>query len=142
MNQATYLGYVAFEMEVKQTQYGKVYLQNSLNVRRTFKGTDGKYGYDYIPFTVYGAAAEQLAKYVKKGDPLILSGWMASSQYPIKAVDPKTGEIREKKIQTMNLNVEKFEFVPARSNTTPQQEDKKSQAPQNLYYAGDNLPHI
>lgn len=146
MNKANFLGYIAFDMEVKETQYGKKYLQNTLNVRRSFKGSDGKYGYDHIPFTVYGQAAEQLAKYTKKGDPIILSGAMATSQYSIQAVDSQTGQIKEKKISTMNLNVESFEFLPRimeRSESNKELVGKSRQySREELYHNNDNLPHI
>lgn len=146
MNKANFLGYIAFDMEVKETQYGKKYLQNTLNVRRSFKGSDGKYGYDHIPFTVYGQTAEQLAKYTKKGDPIILSGAMATSQYSIQAVDSQTGQIKEKKISTMNLNVESFEFLPRimeRAESNKELVGKSRQySREELYHDDDNLPHI
>lgn len=146
MNKASFLGYIAFDMEVKETQYGKKYLQNTLNVRRSFKGTDGKYGYDHIPFTVYGQAAEQLAKYSKKGDPIILSGAMATSQYSIQAVDPNTGQIKEKKISTMNLNADSFEFLPRATERSSQETiatpKPKQYSREELYHTEDNLPHI
>ncbi len=146
MNKANFLGYIAFDMEVKETQYGKKYLQNTLNVRRSFKGSDGKYGYDHIPFTIYGQSAEQLAKYSKKGDLIILSGAMATSQYSIQAVDSKTGQIKDKKISTMNLNVDSFEFLPRimeRSESNKESAGKSRQySHEELYHSDDNLPHI
>lgn len=70
LNQASFYGYIAFDVALRTTSGGREYVNNALNVRRNFKGNDGKYGYDSIPFSIFGPQARVFAEHCKKEIPL------------------------------------------------------------------------
>lgn len=146
MNHATFMGWLAFDLELKIAKSGTSYLTNSLTVRRPYKDAEGNKGYDNIPFIAYGKIAETISHYLKKGDPLLLSGSMTSSINTMKVLDPTTATVKDKKIQSLKLSVESFEFVPTKTgdhSTKVQGEKKKEKRdPKDLYYSGDELAVI
>lgn len=77
---------------------------------------------------------------------MLLSGSMTSSINTMKVLDPTTATVKDKKIQSLKLSVESFEFVPTKTgdhSTKVQGEKKKEKRdPKDLYYSGDELAVI
>lgn len=59
---------------------------------------------DFIPCVAWGKTAETIGKYFKKGKPIIISGSLKTGSY-----ERKDGT----RAFTMDVWVERFEFVPA-----------------------------
>lgn len=119
MNHASFLGYLAFDPELKQTSSGKTYLKNFIKVRTRKKTPEGKTIYDDIPFTAFGSVAEQIAKYLHRGNPLLLSGTMSSSRYELTVKDPSNGSLSTRNILNVNLIANELEFVPKGTDNSP-----------------------
>lgn len=109
LNQASFYGYIAFDVALRTTSGGREYVNNALNVRRNFKGNDGKYGYDSIPFSIFGPQARVFAEHCKKGNTVILSGNMQSNLEKVQIMD--NGIPKSKTINRLSLNVQSFDFV-------------------------------
>lgn len=52
----------------------KSFYRGKISVRRAFKGDDGEYKYDFIPFKAFGHNADYINKYVKTKDVVAIQG--------------------------------------------------------------------
>ena len=76
MNQVTLVGRIANDLELKQTQTGKLFCQFNLAVTRF-----GGEGADFIPVQVWNKAAENLVKFQTKGSQIAISGRLSVESY-------------------------------------------------------------
>ena len=76
MNQVTLVGRIANDLELKQTQTGKLFCQFNLAVTRF-----GGEGADFIPVQVWNKAAENLVKFQTKGSQIAISGRLNVESY-------------------------------------------------------------
>lgn len=109
LNQTSLYGYVAFDVQLKTTANGREYVSNTLNVRRNYKGHDGKYGYDSIGFTIFGPSAKTFATYCHKGSTVILYGNLQSSLETLLV--SQNGQLVNRSFNKITLNVQGFDLV-------------------------------
>ena len=76
MNQVTLVGRIANDLELKQTQTGKLFFQFNLAVTRF-----GGKGADFIPVQVWNKAAENLVKFQTKGNQIAINGRLSVETY-------------------------------------------------------------
>ena len=136
ISNTTTCGWIAFDIEERTTKDGKSYIRNSINVPRNYK-VDGKQVSDTINFVAYGQNADYLIHYAKKGDFLILSGRLQSSNYTImEAIDiDGQWQPKEKKIYSLELNVEDCTIRTGRNMDTEKtkKEETPAKTPQEKY---------
>lgn len=98
MNVVSLIGRMTAEPELKQTTTGKTVLRFTLAVKRSFGDKT-----DFIRCEAWNKTAETMAKFLKKGDPVAVSGtWNVDS---IAGADGKTTYYN-------TCSVERFYFVP------------------------------
>lgn len=98
MNVVSLIGRMTAEPELKQTTTGKTVLRFTLAVKRSFGDKT-----DFIRCEAWNKTAETMAKFLKKGDPVAVSGtWQVDS---IAGADGKTTYYN-------TCSVERFYFVP------------------------------
>ncbi len=73
LNHAILVGRIVKDLEVKDTEKGKV-ANITLAVPRPFKNSEGEYDSDYIPCVLWKGIAENTAEYCKKGDLVGIKG--------------------------------------------------------------------
>lgn len=117
MNTASFMGYLSYEPELKQSNSGTTYLRNAIRVRSRKKNEMGKTIYDEIPFTAFGQTAEQMCKFFHRGSPLLVTGSMSSNTYELTVKNSSNNGFAPRKITSVTLTVSEFEFVP-RDNTS------------------------
>lgn len=157
MNQYCAMGYLAFDPSLRTSSNGIDWLQNQLRVRRKKRNADGKYGYDSIPFVSFGTSADMINKYVKKGDPVILTGHLESTFQRLKVMKDD-GTTYEKPVTVVTLNVDSVDLIPktemhASTSAAAQEPEENEPAKKEdsntheskednsyLYYDGDELP--
>lgn len=135
ISNTTVCGWLAFTIEERTTKDGKPYIRNAINVPRNYK-VDGKQISDTISFVAYGQNAEYLIRYAKKGDFLILSGRLQSSNYKILEAVEIDGQYqpKEKKIYSMELNIEDCTIRTGRSQEeTKKEPEEQKKTPQEIY---------
>lgn len=76
MNVVNLIGNISTELELKQTQNGKLFCQFNLAVSRF--GGDGA---DFIPVQVWNKVAENLVKFQQKGSKVAVLGRLNIEQY-------------------------------------------------------------
>lgn len=81
MNKASYIGNLTEDPELKSTSSGKSVCRFTLAVKRNYKDQSGEYLSDFIPCVAWGNIGEIIAKYVKKGHKLGVTGRMESRKY-------------------------------------------------------------
>ena len=112
MNRITIQGRMTRDAEMKNLGENSVYKLNVAVDRR--KGKDGTKRTDFFTCDAWGKTGETISKFFHKGDGIILTGRMESSQ---KAQDEKT-------ITYWSLVVDGFEFPIGRksehSESTPE----------------------
>lgn len=92
-------GRLAEDVKIKEVEFNgekRKAVNNCIAVKRNGNITT------FIRFSAWGAAAEFLEKYFKKGDPITVSGELRNADYE------KNGA----KLQTVYLLAEKIAFVP------------------------------
>ena len=81
MNKFIGVGNLTKEGELRSTESGKIIYSNSLAMRNDFKNKDGEYDTEFINFSAWGATAEYLKKYAKKGNKVLIEGRIATRSY-------------------------------------------------------------
>lgn len=80
MNNVSLLGRITTDPELRATANGTSVTSFNLAVNG-MKNANGEQRTDFIPVTIWNKQAENLCKYVHKGDQLAISGRMQSSVY-------------------------------------------------------------
>lgn len=83
MNRLNVIGRLVRENDVKEVGDGRVVLNNSLAIPRTFK-SNGQQETDFINIVAWGKRALLIQKYVNKGDLVGLDGKIQSRSYQNK----------------------------------------------------------
>lgn len=73
LNQAVLVGRIVQDLELKDTEKGKV-ANMTLAVPRTFKNSNGEYDTDFISCILWKGIAENTVEYCKKGDLVGIKG--------------------------------------------------------------------
>lgn len=106
MNNITVFGRVTREIELKYTSSKVAYARFNLASKSSVRGADGEFGVNFFPCLIWRDKAERLAKFVKKGDPLVVKGSFNSRDYE------KNGT----KNTIWELNIEDFAFVSSKDD--------------------------
>lgn len=105
-NQCTFVGNLTADPETRLIgEKDTTVFDGSLAINRSYKDKEGRKveDVDFIPFTAFGKAAEILAKYLQKGDSVLLSGPMRQDKWE----DKETGQKRS----MLKLRVENFTLL-------------------------------
>ena len=98
------MGNLTRDVEMRTTASGQTVANFSLAVSRSWKGQDGQQQEQtsFINCVAWGRTGETIAQYVKKGNPLLVSGRLDQRSY-----EDKDGNKRS----ATEVNVEDFNFV-------------------------------
>lgn len=98
-------GNLTRDPELRYGQSGKAYVKFGVAVNDTYTSADGekKQSTVFVDLTAFGLCAETIAKYLKKGDPILVEGKLDYSTW----VDKTTGANRNK----LAVIVNSFQFV-------------------------------
>lgn len=93
-NKVTLVGHVCRDPELKYTPGGSAVAKATLGMTRKYTTQDGTKKEDttFVDVDFFGKVAEVLAKFVRKGDPVLVHGRLKLDQWD----DKKTGEKRSK----------------------------------------------
>lgn len=93
-NKVTLVGHVCRDPELKYTPNGSAVAKATLGMTRKYTTQDGSKKEDttFVDVDFFGKVAEVLAKFVRKGDPVLVHGRLKLDQWD----DKKTGEKRSK----------------------------------------------
>lgn len=81
MNKFIGLGSLVKDNDLRATQSGKNFVNNTLAIKNTFKNANGEYGAEFVDFQVWGNQAETLARYTSKGDQVLIEGRLQKRSY-------------------------------------------------------------
>lgn len=95
------LGRTTKDIELSQTTNGISVAKFTLAIPRQFKNADGEREVDFLNCVAWRKAAENIAKYVNKGDQLFIVGTVQTRSYEVKG---------ERKYIT-EIQVDEFEFI-------------------------------
>lgn len=106
-NKAILMGNLTRDVEMRTTASGQNVANFSLAVSRSWRGQDGQQQEQtsFINCVAWGKAGEIIAQYIKKGDPLLVSGRIDQRSY-----EDKEGNKR----QAVEVVVEDFNFIGGR----------------------------
>lgn len=104
-NKVILMGNLTRDIEMRTTPSGQTVANFSLAVSRSWKGQDGQTQdqTSFINCVAWGKPGEIIAQYVKKGDPLLVSGRLDQRSWD----DKDSGQKRS----TIEVNVEDFNFI-------------------------------
>ena len=118
MNVVTLVGRTTSDIEPKLTLSGKWVCIFTLAVNKNYKKDEA----NFIPCIFWGERAEALAKYVKKGQQIAVTGELTSRQY----------EVNGQKRTAIEVVGERFDFCGGKSdgatNSTPASESASNGA--------------
>lgn len=84
MNTVNLLGRLTKDIDFRYMPNGKGVANFTLAVNRPFKNANGEIEADFIPVILFGKAAELAAKYVHKGQRLLVEGRLQVRSYDAK----------------------------------------------------------
>ena len=92
MNKVLLTGRLTKDIELRQTNSGKSVVQTSIAVKREFK-ENGEYNTDFINVVVWGASADFLKSYAKKGDLIEVVGrWQVRNYQDSQGLNRQANE--------------------------------------------------
>ncbi len=82
-NQATLMGNLTRDPELRQTPNGQNVCSFSLALNRSYKGADGNWqeATDYVDVVAWGPLGERVAQYLNKGSQCLVSGRLQSRSW-------------------------------------------------------------
>ncbi len=83
-NKVFMIGNLTKDVDIRTTNNGKSVASISLAVKRNFKNDKGEYDTDFFNVVVYGAQADNCAKYLKKGSKISVVGRLQTRDYEAK----------------------------------------------------------
>ena len=122
------LGRTTKDIELTQTTNGIAVAKFTLAIPRQFKTADGEREVDFLNCIAWRKNAENIAKYVNKGDQLFIVGTVQTRSYEVKG---------EKKYIT-EIQVDEFEFIGGNKKTEKVENKDLTEIP--VDDLGDNLP--
>ena len=126
MNIVIVTGNLTKDLNTKKSANGNTIANGTIAVNRNFKNSKGEYETDFINFSCFGATAEFLAKFTRKGDRVELVGSWNTRKYTDKDnVEHKVDEIavsQANKVPTMKAEESK-----------PKASQKKSATKEEIY---------
>lgn len=133
MNRVELIGNATKDIELRTTNTKVNYTNFSLAVRRRFPDKDGNEIVDFHNCAAFSKLAETLAKYVKKGNKLFVSGELVYDTYEDKNGNKKT---------TAKIMVEQVEFLTPKSvnGITPESAEDSSHPEDLSPINDDSLP--
>ena len=81
MNKIVIIGRLTRDPELKSTNAGTAVCNFSVAVDRTYRDKEGNRPTDFFDISVFGATAEFVSKYFKKGSSIAISGAMESRKF-------------------------------------------------------------
>jgi single-strand DNA-binding protein len=104
-NKVVLMGNLTRDVEMRTTPSGQSVANFSIAVSRSWKDQSGQTQEQtsFINCVAWGKAGEIIAQYVKKGDPLLVSGRLDQRSWD----DKDSGQKRS----TVEVNVEDFNFI-------------------------------
>lgn len=81
INNVTLVGRLTKDIEVKYTDKGKAYANFTLAINRQFTNQSGERDADFINCVIWNKAAENLAKFTKKGSLIGIEGRIQTRSY-------------------------------------------------------------
>lgn len=129
MNKVQEIGRVTKEIEVKATPSGKSVVQFTIAVPR-FRREDGA---DFLTCVAWNKTAENMGKYVRKGDRIAVSGRLQSRSY-----EAKGGH----KVYVTEIIAEEVEFLEYKHKDDEQPQEEQPQTDANGFtdINPDDLP--
>lgn len=91
MNKIVITGRLTRDPELKTTNAGTNVCNFSVAVDRTYKDKDGNRPTDFFECSVFGATADFVTKYFKKGSYIAVAGAMEAHKYTDKDGNNRTG---------------------------------------------------
>lgn len=112
-NQVVLCGHLTRDVELKATTTGKSIANFTLAINRSWKSEGGekKEEVAFIECTAFTNRADMIAKYVSKGQPLLISGYIRQESWN----DKTTGANRSK----LKVVVENFTLIGSRNEERP-----------------------
>lgn len=132
MNHIVCKGRVVNDIELKNLAEDKKVANFRIAIRRDYKNANGEYESDFFNCSAFGAKAQFLADYFKKGQEILLAGHLQNSQWET--------ESGEKRVST-SIIVENVEFCGSKSNEETNVETQVEETPSEFSgAAGSDLP--
>lgn len=103
MNKVVLVGRLTSKPELKNSN-DKAYTKFAIAVNRSYKNSDGTRDADFINLIAWGKNAENICKYLDKGNLIAIDGSILTGSY----------EKEGNKYYTFDVNVDNFEFVESK----------------------------
>ncbi len=117
-NKVILMGNLTRNPELRQTQSGTSVFGGSVAVNESYTAQDGtkRDNTTFVEVSAFGKTAEIIAKYFRKGDPILVEGRLRQESW----TDKQSGQARFK----LAVIVERFEFVRNRDAAQQSQTTK------------------
>jgi single-strand DNA-binding protein len=134
LNKVFMMGNLTRDPELKFTPQGKAVCSFPMAVNRQFKsGDDLKKEVNFFPVVSWGALAENINKYLKKGSPVFVEGRLQNRSYETKEGQKRT---------VTEIITDNVQFLSSGNRQEPgeQQHTPAETAEAQEYFSGDEVP--
>ena len=151
MNKVLLVGRLTRDPEMRTTGTGMVVTRFSVAVNQNFTNKNGERGVDFINCSAFSKAAENIAKYCKKGSLVSVEGSIRTSSYDGQDGQKKYStevacsqvNFLSTKSETNNYsggNINENSFVPESAPTADLEEDPFKSFGEEITLSSDDLP--
>ena len=133
LNQVNLVGRTTRDIELRETSNGNQFGIATLAVTWSFKNKEtGKYDADFVDVTLWGATAENVAKYAGKGSALSVRGRLANRVIDLPG---------EQTMRTISIVGEQVSFVQTKAPELKQdiQADEYTEISANNFVSANNF---
>lgn len=81
MNKFFGIGRLVRDLELRQTNSGRVCLQNTIAIKNDYKNANDEYGTEFVNIQAWGKTAEYLNNYATKGMKVAVEGRLTTRDY-------------------------------------------------------------
>lgn len=119
-NKVVLTGNLTKEVELRVSEKGTMFFNNTIAVRKDFKNAQGEYDSDFINIVAFGNTAKYLGDYANKGDKIFVLGSIGTRNYTnkegnkvyITEVNVESAEILRKSTKGMQTQPASVETAP------------------------------
>jgi single-strand DNA-binding protein len=133
-NSVTLVGNVTRDPELRFTPKGTAVVKVTLAINRKWKTESGEQKEDcsFVDCTAFGRSAETIGQYVKKGEPLLVSGRLQTESWD----DKQTGQKRSK----LAVVIENFQLLSAKRESSSAPAAPRTPPPGSPAASSDDAP--
>lgn len=112
MNKIIVTGRLVNDVDLKVSEKGVMFFNNSIAVKRDYKNQEGNYDSDFFNIVAFNSTAKYLGDYASKGDYILIEGTLGTRNYVNREGN---------KVYVTEISVQRSEILKKVNKTTQEE---------------------